>query len=69
MSAAETQNELGWIEGKDKRLEVLSEVPYVVATPVEVLADERITDKRLIHHSPTAYPSADDEPAGIRGQP
>ncbi len=36
---------LGWIEGKDKRLEILSDAPYVVSTPIEVLAGQRITDK------------------------
>ncbi len=37
-----------WIQGKDERLEVLSEDPYVVSTPIEVLAGQRITDKRSL---------------------
>ena len=36
------------IEGKDKRLEVLSAVPLVVSTPVGLLAEERITDKKYL---------------------
>ena len=34
-----------WIEGKDERLEVLSEAPLVLATPIGLLAGQRITEK------------------------
>jgi sulfite oxidase len=35
-----------WIEGKDRRLEVMSAVPLVLSTPVGLLAEQRITDKK-----------------------
>lgn len=38
----------GWIEGKDRRLEVLSEAPLVLATPISLLAGQRITDKHSL---------------------
>ena len=34
-----------WIEGKDSRLEVLSEAPLVIATPISLMAGQRIIDK------------------------
>jgi sulfite oxidase len=37
-----------WIEGIDPRLEVLSAAPLVLQTPVELLAGQRITDKRFL---------------------
>jgi DMSO/TMAO reductase YedYZ molybdopterin-dependent catalytic subunit len=37
---------LPWIDGKDPRLEVLSEAPLVLATPIALLAHQRIIDKR-----------------------
>jgi sulfite oxidase len=37
---------LPWIEGKDPRLEVLSEAPLVLATPIALLAHQRVIDKR-----------------------
>jgi sulfite oxidase len=37
-----------WIEGKDKRLEVMSAVPLVLSTPVSLLAESRITDKKYL---------------------
>jgi sulfite oxidase len=36
----------GWIEGKDRRLEVLSAAPLVLQTPISLLAGQRITDKK-----------------------
>lgn len=41
--------EAPWIEGKDRRLEVLSAVPHVVSTPVSLLAEHRITDKKYLY--------------------
>ena len=46
-----------WIEGKDPRMELLSEEPLVLGTPVELLAEHRITPKeslfvRNIQHLP-----------------
>jgi sulfite oxidase len=38
----------GWIEGKDTRLEVMSAVPLVLSTPVGLLAENRITDKKYL---------------------
>ena len=38
-----------WIEGKDRRLEVLSEAPLVLATPISLLAGQRITDKHRLY--------------------
>lgn len=40
-----SREDLGWIEGKDRRLEVLSPAPLVLSTPVSLLAGKRITDK------------------------
>jgi len=37
-----------WIEGKDPRLEVMSAVPLVLSTPVGLLAEQRITDKKYL---------------------
>src|ERR1700730_13378333 len=36
------------IEGKDRRLEVLSAVPLVLSTPVRLLAEQTITDKKYL---------------------
>ena len=38
----------GLIEGKDRRLEVLSAEPLVLSTPVSLLAEQRITDKKYL---------------------
>jgi hypothetical protein len=35
----------GWIEGIDRRLEVMSAAPLVLSTPVGLLAEQRITPK------------------------
>lgn len=49
MSVATKQQEVsGWIEGIDKRLEVMSAVPLVLSTPVSLLAEQRITDKKYL---------------------
>src|ERR1700693_1762819 len=37
-----------WIEGIDRRLEVMSAVPLVLSTPVPLLAENRITDKSVL---------------------
>jgi DMSO/TMAO reductase YedYZ molybdopterin-dependent catalytic subunit len=37
-----------WIEGIDPRLEVLSEAPLVLATPIDLLDRDRITDKSVL---------------------
>jgi sulfite oxidase len=37
-----------WIKGKDRRLEVMSEVPLVLSTPVGLLAEQAITDKKYL---------------------
>jgi sulfite oxidase len=37
-----------WIEGIDPRLEVMSAVPLVLSTPVHLLAENRITDKKYL---------------------
>jgi sulfite oxidase len=37
-----------WIEGKDRRLEVMSGTPHVLSTPVGLLAEQRITDKKYL---------------------
>ena len=37
-----------WIEGKDSQLEVLSAVPLVLSTPVKLLAEHRVTDKKYL---------------------
>ncbi len=37
-----------WIEGIDPRLEVMSAVPLVLSTPVSLLAENRITDKKYL---------------------
>ena len=36
------------IDGKDERLEVMSAVPLVLSTPVGLLAEQRITDKKYL---------------------
>ena len=38
----------GWIEGIDRRMEVMSAVPLVLSTPVSLLAENRITDKKYL---------------------
>ena len=49
VGAAATRPEgLTWIEGKDERLEVLSERPLVLATPTSLLAGHRITDTHTL---------------------
>jgi hypothetical protein len=37
-----------WIEGIDPRLEVMSPKPLVLSTPVRLLAENRITDKKYL---------------------
>ena len=37
-----------WIKGKDRWLEVLSARPLVLSTPVSLLAEQRITDKKYL---------------------
>jgi sulfite oxidase len=37
-----------WVEGIDKRMEVMSAVPLVLSTPVKLLAQNRITDKKYL---------------------
>jgi sulfite oxidase len=37
-----------WIEGIDRRLEVMSPRPLVLSTPVSLLAENRITDKKYL---------------------
>lgn len=37
-----------WIDGIDPRLEVMSAKPLVLSTPVSLLAEDRITDKRYL---------------------
>lgn len=37
-----------WIEGIDRRLEVMSARPLVLSTPVKLLAEHRITDKKYL---------------------
>ena len=37
-----------WIEGKDPRMEILSEEPLVMATPIGLLAGHRITPKESL---------------------
>lgn len=37
-----------WIEGIDPRLEVMSAEPLVLSTPVKLLAENRITDKKYL---------------------
>jgi DMSO/TMAO reductase YedYZ molybdopterin-dependent catalytic subunit len=49
VSDAKTEYERqDWIEGKERRLEVLNEAPLVLATPVHLLAGQRITDKQVL---------------------
>src|SRR6266403_533579 len=36
------------LEGKDERLKILSETPLVLSTPVSLLAEQRITDKKYL---------------------
>jgi sulfite oxidase len=38
----------GWLKGKDKRMEVMSKVPLVLSTPVGLLAEQRVTDKKCL---------------------
>jgi sulfite oxidase len=42
------QKGLGWVAGIDTRLEVMSAVPMVLSTPVRLLAENRITDKKYL---------------------
>ena len=44
MSATKREGS-AWIEGKDRRLEVHSEAPLVLETPLDLLARQRITEK------------------------
>ena len=37
-----------WLEGVDTRLEVMSAQPLVLSTPVSLLAEQRITDKKYL---------------------
>ena len=39
---------LGWVEGKDPGLEVMAEAPFVLSTPIRLMAGERITDKHRL---------------------
>jgi hypothetical protein len=49
MSKAQKKNEgPDWITGIDPRLEVMSGVPLVLSTPVSLLAENRITDKKYL---------------------
>jgi hypothetical protein len=55
--------EPAWIDGKDRRLEVMSAAPLVLAAPVSLVAGQRITDKsvlfiRNIHDLPEGLSSA-----------
>ena len=43
-----SRQDLAWIEGKDRRLEVLSPAPLVLSTPVTLLAGKRIIDKESL---------------------
>src|SRR5580704_11532544 len=36
------------VEGKDRRLEIMSAVPLVLSTPVGLLAEQTITDKKYL---------------------
>ena len=47
MSAAK-RDALAWIEGKDRRLEVLSEAPLILATPLDLLAGQRVIEKEAL---------------------
>jgi len=47
MSAAKREAP-AWIEGKDRRLEVLSDVPLILATPLNLLAGQRIIEKETL---------------------
>ncbi len=38
-----------WIEGKDRRLDVLSAAPLVLSSPAGVLGEHRITDKQVLY--------------------
>jgi sulfite oxidase len=70
MSEAKTEHEVPvWIEGKDPRMELLSEEPLVMATPVGLLAGHRITPKeslfvRNIQDLPGGHPL---EPRSLEG--
>jgi len=44
----EQQAAEAWIVGIDRRLEVMSAVPLVLSTPVSLLAEHRITDKKYL---------------------
>ena len=49
MSEASIQGDgKGWIAGKDRQLELLSEAPLVLATPTSLLAGRQITDKHTL---------------------
>jgi sulfite oxidase len=46
-----TKNQIAasdWIKGKDTRMEVMSAVPLVLSTPVGLLGENRITDKKIL---------------------
>jgi sulfite oxidase len=45
---SDANNRPAWIEGIDRRLEVMSADPIVLSTPVGLLAEERITDKNYL---------------------
>ena len=47
MSAAK-RDAPAWIEGKDRRLEVLSEAPLILATPLDLLAGQRVIEKEAL---------------------
>ena len=48
LTDASKEHTRGWIEGKDPRMEVLSEDPLVLQTPLSLLAGQRITDKKFL---------------------
>ena len=48
LSAAKEHESPKWIDGIDRRLEVMSEVPLVLSTPVRLLAENRVTDKKYL---------------------
>lgn len=50
MSDVKTGNESAdWIEGKDRRLEVMSAEPLVLATPLSLLAQQHVTDTGVMY--------------------
>ena len=46
--AKEKIEDKDWIEGIDRRMEVMSAAPLVLSTPVSLLAENRITDKSVL---------------------